>query len=1209
MIGRRRADDPSKPRGMYGESAMSRSCRASAKHPLCSATEFIEANLVIGVTASNKQTDISNYNGLDAELDEDSTDVGPCSEYDSPVLTSAADAEFMHEHNDYDEFIGCMEHARKYTIKLSELIPTDGFVDEVPRFKESVHAGGGGRGAYTQVDGDLPACFSGIGGRPSTQPTEDHGLGQSPSLSGTVVAGAGGHVSNQTETANMALPTFVNIWHKNCRSLKSDDRVEELEAELDANGEEWAAIMLNETWREDVKELWSTKRDNVFFGSGCSEGRKGTGILLNAKWKRCIVRTVAVSPRLCYIDLKNAWVHKIRLIAAYFPDSSYSDAAYQEQLDAVDEIVADARKHGIAVLLATDLNAQLGDEKTSDGFSALGRHGLGLQNSRGQWAASWASGNHLKVLNTIFRKHHAELYTYTSPAGAEKQLDYILVDKTLMRLCTNSEACDRLGLGSDHRAVFASFRRKVSAPKSKPKRMLHSLRPKWPPDSVEHYSAKLDQLASDVQLSLCLDAKCAAIEDAIIDAMQAAKQPDLVRIDGESERSVKIVDLIAERRALPHSESAARAKVSKVIMKEIKLKRREEAESKIQNLLSKFAGLNAVSGIKSRRRKLLITEMTDEAGSKVDTRKGIADIFAQFYGELYESKLDENLGGSDSEERHAPQPSEITPFSMQELTDVLRSLKRNKGKDSKGIVAEMYKHGGLKLKTLMLDTINQAAERNAVLPSEWKRTRISVLFKSGDVSLAKNYRPISMLSILYKIFSNMISRRLSPLLDAEQCADQAGFRKDYSTTDHLAAATTLIDKAQEWNSEVWIAAVDFMRAFDSIEHHSIWQALREQNVPEGYVALLRRLYAGQTGTVVTDVQSESFRICRGTKQGDPLSTLLFNAVLESIFRRLKQTWARKKFGLELSTNASRYITNLRFADDVLLFARTRRSLQIMIKDLQTAAAETGLHIHPEKSKVITNGKRAAASQISITGGALDVLPDDEPVKYLGKKIAMTGMHETELNHRISAAWACFNSHRAELTNKTYALKNRLKLFSATVTATALYGCETWTLKTDQQKRLRATQRKMLRMILGAKRRVLDASASSNDGRSSTSNESSGEQNLEAWPDFLKRTTRIVDAQLKGANLDEWVTLWRKRQWRWAGKVVQLHQHKWSYGALCWQPVLDCTSGGVRAQARPRRRWDDDIKAYLDHGPHWVVLAADWVRWRALEGGFLDFVKL
>ena len=449
----------------------------------------------------------------------------------------------------------------------------------------------------------------------------------------------------------------------------------------------------------------------------------------------------------------------------------------------------------------------------------------------------------------------------------------------------------------------------------------------------------------------------------------------------------------------------------------------------------------------------------------------------------------------------------------------------------------------------------------------------------------------------------MISLRLSHTLDAKQCVDQAGLRKKFSTTDHVVATTLLIDKACESNIEMWIGAIDFMKAFDIIEHQSIWQALGEQHVPDGYISLLQKLYSGQTGTVVTDVQSESFRIGRGTKQGDPLSTLLFNAVLESVFRRLKETWAKKKFGMDLSPNANRYLTNLRFADDVLLFARSRRSIQIMLKDLQVAAAETGLKIHPEKSKVITNGRRIATSKITILDGAIDILQDDESVKYLGKRIAMTGMHEIELKHRISAAWACFTSHRAELTNKAYALKSRLRLFTATVTATALYGCESWTLKSEQQKRLRATQRKMLRMILGAKRRVLDTSTASSEGGSSTSSKNEDGPNLEAWPEFLKRTTKMVSSQLQKVNLDDWVTLWRKKQWRWAGTVVQQCQHKWSYKAVLWHPQLDCAAGGVRSRARPRKRWDDDIKAYLAHAgieSPWTVVAAAGNRWMELE---------
>ena len=71
--------------------------------------------------------------------------------------------------------------------------------------------------------------------------------------------------------------------------------------------------------------------------------------------------------------------------------------------------------------------------------------------------------------------------------------------------------------------------------------------------------------------------------------------------------------------------------------------------------------------------------------------------------------------------------------------------------------------------------------------------------------------------------------------------------------------------------------------------------------------------------------------------------------------------------------------------------------------------------------------------------------------------------------------------------------------------------------------------------------------------------------------------------------------------------MQLDQHKWSYVAMLWQPMLDCTSGGVRAQARPRKKCDDDIKAFL--GASWTLHAADADRWKKLEADFLDHVKL
>ena len=69
---------------------------------------------------------------------------------------------------------------------------------------------------------------------------------------------------------------------------------------------------------------------------------------------------------------------------------------------------------------------------------------------------------------------------------------------------------------------------------------------------------------------------------------------------------------------------------------------------------------------------------------------------------------------------------------------------------------------------------------------------------------------------------------------------------------------------------MWICAVDFQKAFDSVKFEAIWEALKECVVNEGYIELLSRLYSEQKGVVKFQVQSEEFKIERGTKQGDPV---------------------------------------------------------------------------------------------------------------------------------------------------------------------------------------------------------------------------------------------------------------------------------------------------------------------------------------------------
>ena len=84
----------------------------------------------------------------------------------------------------------------------------------------------------------------------------------------------------------------------------------------------------------------------------------------------------------------------------------------------------------------------------------------------------------------------------------------------------------------------------------------------------------------------------------------------------------------------------------------------------------------------------------------------------------------------------------------------------------------------------------------------------------------------------------------------------------------------------EWRQELWLCLVDFEKAFDTVEHASLWRVLADFGVDSSYIALLRKLYRNQLATVMAGMESRSFALNRGVKQGDPISALLFIAVIE-----------------------------------------------------------------------------------------------------------------------------------------------------------------------------------------------------------------------------------------------------------------------------------------------------------------------------------------
>ena len=143
-----------------------------------------------------------------------------------------------------------------------------------------------------------------------------------------------------------------------------------------------------------------------------------------------------------------------------------------------------------------------------------------------------------------------------------------------------------------------------------------------------------------------------------------------------------------------------------------------------------------------------------------------------------------------------------------------------------------------------------------------------------------------------------------------------------------------------------------------------------------------------------------------------------------------------------------------------------------------------------------------------------------------------------------------------------------------MTPTVLYGCEAWTLKDTMKRRLKAVQRKMLRMVLCSRRRLVriddDSATLSEKSELSSGNEDEDSQyELEPWQDFLTRVTRIAEEHAAAEGLSDWLQTWRRRQWRWARKVVTDDSTKWSNTASQRNSQLHTIRSHTRAQARPK----------------------------------------
>ena len=175
-----------------------------------------------------------------------------------------------------------------------------------------------------------------------------------------------------------------------------------------------------------------------------------------------------------------------------------------------------------------------------------------------------------------------------------------------------------------------------------------------------------------------------------------------------------------------------------------------------------------------------------------------------------------------------------------------------------------------------------------------------------------------MLKILQGMLQQYVNSELSDV--------QVGFRKGRGTRDQIANICWIIEKVREFQKNIYFCFIDYVKAFNCLDHNKLWKILQEMGIPDHLTCLLSNLYAGQDATIRTGHgTTEWLQIGEGVCQSCILSPCLFNLYAEYIMRNagLEDTQARIKI-------ARRNINNLRHADDTTLMAESKEELESLL---------------------------------------------------------------------------------------------------------------------------------------------------------------------------------------------------------------------------------------------------------------------------------------
>ena len=374
-----------------------------------------------------------------------------------------------------------------------------------------------------------------------------------------------------------------------------------------------------------------------------------------------------------------------------------------------------------------------------------------------------------------------------------------------------------------------------------------------------------------------------------------------------------------------------------------------------------------------------------------------------------------------------------------EIERIINKMKSNKATGIDLIPYEALKSPEVKL--MCFNFFDKFFE-HSLLPSSWLKAIITPVPKGADKDprVPLNYRGISLMSCVCKVYTSLLNNRLTIYSESNGhiSDEQNGFRSDRSCTDHQFVLFSILKNRLNSNKPTFLAFIDLKKAFDWIDRDLLLYKLLKNGINGKLYSSIKALYSNTMSCVrINNTFTEWFYVNSGVRQGDSLSTTLFNLYIDDIIDAIKQCNTGVTCG---ETN----ICSLLYADDLVLISENETGLQNMLNVLEDWTKCWQLNINCDKSKVMhIRKKRMPCSTYEFKLGNT-IVETVKCYKYLGLVINEYCDFNFTVETLCNSAGRALGAVIARFKKfKDVGYKTFTKLYNSCVVPVIDYGSAVW----------------------------------------------------------------------------------------------------------------------------------------------------------------------